>query len=96
MCSSSTESRSTGSTDTVSSRCAVFGGKRLLRAPEGESLNPIIKGCFAVEAGGVGVVDVVSQLVEAAPTHGNALDLAPGADLGMAEHAVPLDRVLAG
>ncbi|MCH7721177.1 MAG: hypothetical protein IH988_09355 [Planctomycetes bacterium] len=85
----------TGSTDTVSSRWAVFGGKRLLRAPEGDSLNPI-KGCFAVEAAGVGVVDVVSQLVEAAPTHGNALDLAPGAVLGLAGHAVLLDRVLAG
>ena len=33
----------------------MFGGKRLLRAPEGDSLNPI-KGCFAVEAGGVSVV----------------------------------------
>ena len=63
---------------------------------EDDSLNPIIKGCFGVEAAGVGVVDVVSQLVEAAPTHGNALDLAPGAVLGLAGHAVLLDRVLAG
>ena len=96
MCSSSTESRSTGSTDTVSSRWAVFGGKRLLRAPEGDSLNPIIKGCFGVQAARVGVVDAVPELVEAAPTHGNALDLAPGAVLGLVGHAVLLDRVLAG
>jgi len=74
----------------------VFGGKRLHRAPEGESLNPIIKGCFGVEAAGIGVVDVVTQLVEAATTHGNALDLAPSAVLGLAGHGVLLDRVLAG
>ena len=49
-----------------------------------------------VEAAGIGVVDVVTQLVEAARTHGNALDLAPGAVLGVAGHAVLLDRVLAG